>query len=90
MFSRPEISGWNPAPSSSSAASLPRTATEPRVGRTMLASSFSSVDLPEPFEPMTPSDSPGATVKETPSRATTPPSPRVLRRRERRADFSVP
>ena len=49
MFSRPEISGWNPAPSSSSAASLPRTATEPRVGRTMPASSLSSVDLPEPF-----------------------------------------
>ena len=32
MFSRPEKSGWNPAPSSSSAEIRPCTSTVPRVG----------------------------------------------------------
>ena len=51
MFSRPEISGWKPAPSSSRAASRPATAISPFVGLRIPARSFSSVDLPEPFAP---------------------------------------
>ena len=87
-FSRPESSGWKPAPSSSSAASRPRTSTAPRVGRTIPASSFSSVDFPEPFAPMTPRVSPAGTSKETPSSAVTPPS--AAEDRERNADLRVP
>jgi hypothetical protein len=54
-FSRPEISGWNPAPSSISAEMRPCTFTVPLVGLLMPATSFSMVLLPEPFRPMTPS-----------------------------------
>ena len=53
-FSRPEISGWKPAPSSMSAETRPSTRREPRVGLVMPASSFSIVDLPDPFSPITP------------------------------------
>ena len=53
-FSRPLISGWKPAPSSMSAETRPCTCSVPRVGLVMPASSFSSVDLPEPFSPITP------------------------------------
>ena len=53
-FSRPEISGWNPAPSSISADTLPATRTVPLVGLVMPATSFSRVLLPEPLRPMTP------------------------------------
>ena len=54
-FSRPLISGWKPAPSSMRAEMRPSTVEAcPRVGWVMPAMSFSSVDLPEPFSPMTP------------------------------------
>ena len=53
-FSRPEISGWKPAPSSISAEIRPSTRTRPLVGLVMPATSFSAVLLPDPFRPMTP------------------------------------
>ena len=53
-FSRPEISGWKPAPSSISAEMRPSTRTVPLVGLVMPATSFSAVLLPDPFRPMTP------------------------------------
>ena len=53
-FSRPEISGWNPAPSSMSAERRPWTVTVPSVGLVMPATSFSIVLLPEPLRPMMP------------------------------------
>ena len=68
-FSRPEISGWKPAPSSMRAETRPSTARLPRVGLVMPATSLRSVDLPEPFSPMTPKVDPFGTSKETPSSA---------------------
>ena len=54
-FSRPEISGWKPAPSSISAEMRPcDRAPCPLVGLVMPATSFSAVLLPEPFRPITP------------------------------------
>jgi hypothetical protein len=53
-FSRPEISGWKPAPSSISAEMRPSTVTVPLVGLVMPATSFSAVLLPDPLRPMTP------------------------------------
>ena len=64
-FSRPEISGWKPAPSSISAEIRPFTLTVPVVGLVMPATSFSIVLLPEPLRPMTPSVRPAGTVKVT-------------------------
>ena len=54
MFSRPEISGWKPAPSSISAEIRPSTAMVPLFGRELPATHLSSVDLPDPLRPMTP------------------------------------
>ena len=54
MFSRPEISGWKPAPSSISAEIRPSTTTDPVVGRVIPATHLSSVLLPEPLRPITP------------------------------------
>ena len=68
-FSRPEISGWNPAPSSMRAETRPATARLPREGFVMPATSLRSVDLPEPFSPMTPKADPCGTSNETSSRA---------------------
>ena len=92
MFSRPEISGWNPAPSSSSAASLPVTDTSPEVGCTIPARSFKSVDLPEPLAPMTPTISPRATSKERSTIAGTASAADRARRLalETKADLSEP
>ena len=53
-FSRPEISGWKPAPSSMRAEIRPSTFTVPVVGFVMPATSFSAVLLPEPLRPMIP------------------------------------
>ena len=53
-FSRPEISGWKPAPSSMSAEMRPCTVTVPLVGFVMPATSLSAVLLPEPLRPITP------------------------------------
>ncbi len=54
MFSRPEISGWKPAPSSISAEMRPSTTMLPLFGREMPATHLSSVDFPDPLRPMTP------------------------------------
>ena len=53
-FSRPEISGWNPAPSSMSAEMRPSTVTLPVVGFVMPATTLSAVLLPDPLRPMMP------------------------------------
>ena len=66
-------SGWNPAPSSSSDPTRPPAATRPVVGLMIPAISRSSVDLPEPLRPTSPTASPGAIPSET-SRAPTPPA----------------
>jgi hypothetical protein len=68
-FSRPEISGWKPAPSSMSAEIRPFTRTVPDVGFVMPATSFSIVLLPDPFRPITPSVRPRGTVNVTSSTA---------------------
>jgi hypothetical protein len=70
-FSRPEKSGWKPAPISRSADTRPRTSARPEVGRDVPASTFSSVDFPDPFAPITPSVSPVSTAKLTSSSAVT-------------------
>ena len=69
MFSLPDSSGWNPAPSSSSAEIFPFTVMEPASGRRILAMHFNSVLLPEPFSPMRPKVVPAGTSSETSSRA---------------------
>ena len=58
MLSRPERSGWKPAPSSSMAARLPRTRISPVVGLRMPATHLSRVDLPQPLRPRIPKVSP--------------------------------
>ena len=68
-FSRPEISGWKPAPSSISAETRPWTERLPWVGLVMPATSLSSVDLPEPLSPMTAKVEPFGTSNETLSSA---------------------
>ena len=47
----------------------PRTLTVPRVGLMTPATTLSSVDLPAPFSPITPSDSPGRIDSDTLSSA---------------------
>jgi len=91
-FSRPEISGWKPAPSSMRAETLPSTRSVPEVGLKRPATSLRSVDLPEPFAPMTPNVSPRRTSKETPESAATVSdgSSAFPRPRPRNADLSVP
>ncbi len=58
MLSRPESSGWKPAPNSSMAARLPRTLISPEVGFRMPATHLRSVDLPHPLRPRMPKVSP--------------------------------
>ena len=65
-FSRPEISGWKPAPSSMSAEMRPSTGTVPVVGFVMPATTFSAVLLPDPFRPTMPKVQPVGTVNDTP------------------------
>ena len=57
-FSRPVSSAWKPAPTSSSGSTRPVTSSRPAVGAQMPAMSCRSVDLPDPFVPMIPTDSP--------------------------------
>ena len=52
---------------------LPSMRISPSVGCSTPASILISVDFPEPFSPARQTASPGATVKSTPSSATTPP-----------------
>ena len=91
MFSRPEISGWKPAPSSIRAEIRPRTSTVPVVGLVMPATSLSSVLLPEPLRPIRPTVLPGTTASDTPStaRSTSPGSSSLARLPLSRALFSV-
>ncbi len=70
-FSRPLISGWNPAPSSMRAEIFPSTLSRPEVGLAIPATSLSSVLLPEPFSPMTPNVIPFSTWRLMPSTAMT-------------------
>ena len=58
IFSIPVYSGLNPAPSSSKAAILPSVFIVPVVGVTTPVTNFNNVDLPEPFVPTIPIDSP--------------------------------
>ena len=58
MFSRPENSGWKPAPSSRREAIRPRVMISPEVGWVMPVSSLSSVLFPAPFSPMIPTVEP--------------------------------
>ena len=62
-FSRPVSSGWKPVPTSSRLLTRPRIVARPEVGVVIRVSTFSSVDLPAPFRPITPSTSPCATSK---------------------------
>ena len=64
-FSRPVKSGWKPAPSSSSEATLPPTSALPDVGLMIPESRRSSVVLPEPLRPTSPTALPGSTANET-------------------------
>lgn len=69
MFSLPVMSGLKPAPSSSRAAIRPETSTWPLVGCKMPPMTLSSVLLPEPFRPISPTVTPLSTVNETSFRA---------------------
>src|SRR3954464_6626602 len=64
-FSRPERSRLKPTPSASSVLTWPSTVTRPLVGGRMPAIVRSSVDLPAPLAPTTPSTDPWRTSKET-------------------------
>ena len=55
----------SPSPSSSSGTSVPCTRTWPSSGTSRPAMTFSSVDLPEPFAPMTPTKLPRGTSSVT-------------------------
>src|SRR5581483_5681600 len=63
MFSRPVRSGAIPARTSISAPTRPPTSTRPAVGYITRVRIFRNVDLPAPFEPTSPQDSPGCAVK---------------------------
>jgi hypothetical protein len=86
-FSRPVKSGWKPAPSSSSEATLPPTSRWPLEGRKIPAIRRSSVVLPEPLRPITPTASPGSIENEASRTAQTSVLRRCLRRNT--ASFSV-
>ncbi len=73
-------SGWNPAPSSSIAATVPPSSTVPALGGMIPARSLSSVLLPDPLRPTMPIASPGATSSEM-SCTAQKTSDRVRRRR---------
>ncbi len=63
------------SPSSSSRTSTPSSQYQPRLGTSRQPMMFISVDLPEPDAPMMATNSPRATVSETPRRACTSTSP---------------
>src|SRR3712207_3426925 len=65
MFSRPDRSGWKPAPTSIRPATRPRVRISPASGRSTPLISFSSVDLPDPLKPSSATDSPCSIVKLT-------------------------
>ena len=63
MFSRPDRSESKPAWRLSSVETWPLTSTTPSEGWMMPASASSSVDLPDPLGPTTPTASPRRTVE---------------------------
>ncbi len=65
MFSRPDSSGWKPAPSSSSAEMRPLVWMAPSVGWRMPAIILSRVDLPDPLCPTRPYMEPWGTSMAT-------------------------
>ena len=65
MFSRPEISISNPAPSVSRDETRPLSVMDPSSGARIPASASRSVLLPAPFWPRIPSDSPCWILKST-------------------------
>src|SRR5436190_4877350 len=65
MFSRPVSSGWKPVPTSSSAPTWPFSSATPSVGAVTRERTFSSVVLPAPLRPTTPSTSPCSTSSDT-------------------------
>ena len=69
MFCLPVKSGLNPAPSSRSAEIFPFTVIVPFEGKIIPHISCNSVDLPLPFFPIIPRNSPFLTVNETLSSA---------------------
>src|ERR671919_82765 len=69
MFSRPVSSKWKPVPTSSREATRPRIARRPALGSVILETIFSSVLLPAPLRPISPTISPRATSKLTSLRA---------------------
>ncbi len=86
-FSRPVKSGWKPAPSSSSETTRPLVSTVPRSAGRIPAITVSSVLLPAPLAPTTPSAVPGTTSRSTSFSATT--SRERVRRRRRTVSLSV-
>jgi hypothetical protein len=62
-FSRPVSSGLKPTPMPMSGATFPTTRSRPVLGAETPDSSRSSVVLPDPFRPMTPTVSPCSTRK---------------------------
>src|SRR6476620_8157214 len=82
----PENSGWKPAPISISEPTRPPTASVPVDGAKIPASSFRSVDLPDPFGPTIPNAWPGEMSRST-SRSAQSSRVRGSSRR-RRAAFS--
>ena len=69
MFSVPVSSPSKPVPSSIKGAIDPRITAQPDVGVMIPAATRRSVDLPAPFEPITPNVSPAGTSNETSLRA---------------------
>src|SRR5712692_5088220 len=83
-FSRPVMSEWKPAPSSSSEPTRPPTATRPDVGLTIPESKRRSVVLPEPLRPTSPTALPGSTPNVM-SRSAQTSEPRAWRRANSRS-----
>ncbi len=69
IFSLPVRSGWNPAPNSKSADTLPSMLIFPEFGWIIFEISFKRVLLPEPLGPIIPKVSPCLIEKDTSSKA---------------------
>ena len=81
MLRRPDSSGSNPAESESSAVDMPSASQPPAFGRSTPAITRSSVDLPAPLAPISPSFSPGSTRRVMSDSAETPAPPMRARSR---------
>src|SRR5918911_368345 len=89
-LSRPVSSGWKPVPTSSSEPTWPVIRTSPRVGAVMRERIFSSVVLPAPLRPITPTAWPRATSKPTSSSAQISSRRTRCRRSRRKARRASP